>query len=288
MRIAAISDIHSNHSALEAAADELNKYKPDLVAFLGDYVSDCPYPQKTLKLLREITDFYPSKVIKGNREQYFIDYRKSPNGWKFGTRSGSLLYTYENLTDEDIDYFASLPFSTDIDSEYGKIILCHGSPDDCRLVIKPESEELDRTMKNADCKMILCGHSHTSFVDERYGKIMVNSGSMGVPVSTTETEFAIIDIEKQSAKAEIVRVPYNVKEIISEFVPSGLFDKAATCGKTTMANIITGDKYNQRCVHRVIQLANERKSYFDDEKLWEQAARELGIDYIIREALAHV
>lgn len=58
MRIAAFGDIHSNHIALKACMDAAERGGVDGVVFLGDYVSDCACPQKTLSLLREIGSSY--------------------------------------------------------------------------------------------------------------------------------------------------------------------------------------------------------------------------------------
>ena len=54
MRIAAMGDIHSNHIALEACMRWVYQNDIDGIAFLGDYVSDCPYPQKTMQSARRI------------------------------------------------------------------------------------------------------------------------------------------------------------------------------------------------------------------------------------------
>ena len=51
MKIAVFSDIHSNRIALEACFAEAERRKADVWAFLGDYVSDCACPHKTMELL---------------------------------------------------------------------------------------------------------------------------------------------------------------------------------------------------------------------------------------------
>jgi predicted phosphodiesterase len=53
MKIAIIADIHSNYAALEACLESVRHEKADGIVFLGDYVSDCPYPQKTLASVRK-------------------------------------------------------------------------------------------------------------------------------------------------------------------------------------------------------------------------------------------
>ena len=44
MRIAVISDIHSNYIAFKTIIDDIKKENIDEIIFLGDYVTDGPYP----------------------------------------------------------------------------------------------------------------------------------------------------------------------------------------------------------------------------------------------------
>jgi predicted phosphodiesterase len=67
MKIGVISDIHSNYHGLKACVDHGIKEGADRFLFLGDYVSDCGYPQKTMNLLYELKDSYECSFIKGNR-----------------------------------------------------------------------------------------------------------------------------------------------------------------------------------------------------------------------------
>ena len=51
MKLAVIGDIHSNHIALETCIEHALARNVDEFLFLGDYVSDCPYPQRTMKII---------------------------------------------------------------------------------------------------------------------------------------------------------------------------------------------------------------------------------------------
>ncbi|GAA4653819.1 hypothetical protein GCM10023142_09570 [Anaerocolumna aminovalerica] len=58
MNIAILSDIHSNYTALNTCIEHALHRGIIHFIFLGDYVSDCPYPQKTMNLLYELQDNY--------------------------------------------------------------------------------------------------------------------------------------------------------------------------------------------------------------------------------------
>ena len=81
MRIAVLSDIHANRAALEAVLAHSANARPDWYIFLGDYVTDCPYPHKTVQLLREFAKSRRCLFIRGNREDYMINQRKAPQAW---------------------------------------------------------------------------------------------------------------------------------------------------------------------------------------------------------------
>ena len=91
MQVAVLSDIHSNYRALEAVLAECEKRQIKDYLFLGDYVTDCAYPRKTMELLRETERRWNCKFIRGNREEYLLRHRVSgENGWQKGSANGAL------------------------------------------------------------------------------------------------------------------------------------------------------------------------------------------------------
>ena len=64
MKIIVISDIHSNYAAFESAFDTIEEINPDGIIFLGDYVTDFPYPQRTMELLYKCQCKYKGWFIK--------------------------------------------------------------------------------------------------------------------------------------------------------------------------------------------------------------------------------
>lgn len=51
MKLAVFSDIHSNYHGFHACYEEAVKRGVNQFLFLGDYVSDCAYPEKTMGLI---------------------------------------------------------------------------------------------------------------------------------------------------------------------------------------------------------------------------------------------
>ena len=95
--VAVFSDIHSNYHAFKACYDDAIKCGADSFVFLGDYVSDLSEPQKTMDLVYEVQSRYPTICLRGNREGYMLDCEKGASRFSRGSKSGSLLFTYNHL-----------------------------------------------------------------------------------------------------------------------------------------------------------------------------------------------
>ncbi|WP_051594057.1 metallophosphoesterase family protein [Butyrivibrio sp. AE3003] len=162
MDIAVFADIHGNHSALQACIDYTMERGITNFILLGDYVSDCPYPQKTMELIYVLKQYFNTCIIRGNREEYLLNYKKrGGEGWKAGSSSGSLLYTYNNLTEKDFDFFASLQ-NQGIYEMPGmpKFQYCHGSPENTSEVLIREKRNTKRILAHMNTSLLLHGHVH--------------------------------------------------------------------------------------------------------------------------------
>lgn len=151
MRLAVFSDVHSNHHALKACLKEAEKQKADGYIFLGDYISDCANPHETMKLIYRAKQEMPCWFVRGNREEYVLNHHNFGSDWANGTTTGSLLYTYEGLTAEDLEFISTLPFMQTIDPN-GKcpIRICHGSPEKTRDTLRPFSYKIESWLLKID------------------------------------------------------------------------------------------------------------------------------------------
>lgn len=273
MRLAVLSDIHANHTALEAVLRVIYAGEYDGLVFLGDYVTDCPYPRKTVEILRNIPESYQTWFVRGNREDYIINYRKEPVGWAYNSKTGALLYTYESLTDEDIDWLASHPVCHRIALPCcPEIIACHGSPEKNNYLFHTDTPEAERIIAQMDAEVMLCGHSHTPFIFRRGERMLVNSGALGMPQNgQTTAQFAQLTCTDGKWDAEIISVPYDIERTVSEFFDSGLYEKSGTWAKCTIAILRHGRNFAIPCLEYVCAQAEKRGLSPDDEQLWKEA-----------------
>jgi len=198
MRIAVMADIHGNDEALEKCIKEALWKGAYAFIFLGDYVSDMPRPRRVMERLYSVMNKYPCWFVKGNKEDYWINHRRKTEGVEWAdncSASGMLYYTYNNLNNEDIDFFETLPISRKLDFVGApSITICHGSPFRANEEMIKGTERTDEIMDECDTDLILCGHTHRQWKYEHDGKALINPGSVGMPLgSKGKAQFVILD-----------------------------------------------------------------------------------------------
>lgn len=281
MRFAVLSDIHSNYAALRAVIADAESRQPDYWLFLGDYVTDCPYPHRTVEFLRDFSQTHSCLMIRGNREDYMINQRKAPQAWEYGSKCGALRYCYEDLTGGDLDWLASQPFTLRPELPGCEpFIMCHGSPDSINYLFHTNTREAEIMISRLGeygCRLMLCGHSHIPFIFKREGRMLVNPGALGMPVNEqTKAQYAFLTYNGEW-NPEIISVDYDIERTAEEFSSSGLLEKSAVWGRGLIGTIRTGINYTVLAVRLVEKYSQETGLPVTDESLWERAAKELQI-----------
>lgn len=285
MRIAVFSDIHSNITALSACVDYINKYPVDGIIVLGDTISDCPQPQKVLKVIGELEQSYPVWHIRGNREEYFIDHAEnlSRDDWSYSSYKGSLLYTYEHLTEEDIQKFKSYENHRVIQIKpHSPIALSHGSPDSSRELLYPDEPNTKGYLEWGKTDLLLCGHTHMQFLYDWKGRVCINPGSIGVAIGARAcAHFAILTWENSGWRGKLLSIPYDLEQVKKQFYGSSLMEKAHIWPRCILKSLETGVNMGPLCAKLAYDIAAlENKAGPDrivPEKYWKIAAKRLGI-----------
>lgn len=284
MNLAIISDIHSNYVALETCLEYLKERAIDEVIFLGDYVSDCPYPQKTLALIDIIKKTYRCRFIRGNREDYQINHHDNHNdSWKVSTNSGSLLYTYQNLTSENLEFFRSCDITDTIKlSGYPSITICHGSPLYNHELLHRASELADKYLKSLKTDILICGHTHIQDKYTAYSKTLINPGSVGIPIgSNGKAQFAILHGVDGRWEEEFLSLDYDIEKLIDSFETSGFTKATKVYAKIMSKELRTGHNYLLDCLSLIRKRTSENGEILDPmdipEKYFEEAVEQLGL-----------
>ncbi|KKM00877.1 hypothetical protein LCGC14_1800040 [marine sediment metagenome] len=236
-RIAVISDIHSNLTALTAALADIAERGVERIVCLGDVVGYGPEPKECLDLVAQRSEI----TLMGNHD-FAVLYE--PDNFNLGAE-GACYWTRQILEaepnkaarDRRWDFLGSLPVRHVLgaeDSPIGETLLVHGSPrrpvneyvfpDD----IYNNPGKLSGVFERFD-NVCLIGHSHVPGVflsipdfysPEELGgtyevgehKALVNVGSIGQPRDRdTRASFVILE----EGLIRFVRVPYEVEKTVS-------------------------------------------------------------------------
>lgn len=106
MEIAVMADIHGNYVAFERCMEYCRQRGIDTYIFLGDYAGEMAFPEKAMEMLFKIKEKYRCYFVRGNKEDYWKNYRdKGETGWKeYDSTTGSLYYTYYHLSQKSMDF----------------------------------------------------------------------------------------------------------------------------------------------------------------------------------------
>lgn len=290
MDLAVFSDIHSNYAALQACFDFCTTRGITHFLLLGDYVTDCPSPQKTMELLYILQKYFQAVFIRGNREEYLLNYRKeNGTGWKKGSSSGSLLYTYDNLTERDFNFFDSL-LIYGVYQEEGlpSFEYCHGSPQRAGELLFRGKRNTRKTLSSLKTQLLVHGHHHIQEVYEYREKKSLNPGSIGIPwYYEGKTQFAILHGRGTTWEEELIQLDYDRESLLEDFEQSGLTEMAPAWAAVTMHTVRTGRDLNETVKLRAMQLCREERgqAVWPDipEEYWARALLEYRIDLKGRE-----
>jgi len=221
MRIAIISDIHSNLEALETSLELIKKKSVDEIICLGDIIGYGANPNECIDAVRAATPY----VLLGNHDEASIELSKTEYFNPFARIAAE--WTNSVLTDANKEYVKTLQFT----NNHGGMFFVHASP--------YEPEEWHYILSPADAQynfqyflesICFVGHSHVPgiFCDDIWTreviqgkKFIVNVGSIGQPRDNDwRLSFGIFDTEEW--KYENVRAEYDVKSAADKIRKAGL------------------------------------------------------------------
>lgn len=283
MELAVLSDIHGNYEAFQRCVEYVLERDIDTFLFLGDYLGELPYPQKTMEILYSLNEKYKCFFIRGNKEDYWISRRYDDDCvWKNGNSTvGAMKYCYANQTEKDIEFFKNLPICQEIIFEgAAPIMACHGSPDRNNEKLLSNHEKTKSIIDQCPYRYIICGHTHVQNATAYGDKIVLNPGAVGVSLhSDGKAQFMILRQNMHEWEYEFISLDYDKARVIKEMHESGLHDIAPYWCMVTRHLILTGEVSHGTVLSRAMELCREENGACDwydvPEKYWEKAVEEL-------------
>jgi predicted phosphodiesterase len=228
-RIAVLSDVHGNATALEAVRKALKKEKPDAVIVAGDLVMNGPEPAAAIDALRAM-EADGATIVQGNTDVAVADFDYAAafpwftDGVPDAHRAAAE-WAHDELGDERIGWIRRLASERRLVLEDTMVLACHASPGsqtqgfDAQLDPSVVLERISRT----DARVICCGHTHLPDVRDLGWKMIVNDGSAGYIFDGDPTaSWALIEIDGTNVSAEIRRTEFDTMTVSNAISARGL------------------------------------------------------------------
>jgi len=223
IKIAIISDIHANSVALEEIIKDAKKSGAEEFLFLGDQVNDLPFGNETLEIVKKISD----KVLKGNKEQYLIEYETEKYYWD-NIQFKNTIFLYNELSKENMEYIKTLPLSMSLEFEGVKILISHGSPTSVtEFIHEYDDDEINKYTKNMKEDILIFGHTHDKMWHRVYNnKLLINAGCAGVsPHYKAKSEYVLLEVkDSKIVNVEYKLIDYDIEKVKEKIIQSGILE----------------------------------------------------------------
>lgn len=223
MRIAVISDIHGNWTALEAVIVDLRTMAPDAVLHGGDLADSGSSPVEVFDCVRELG----WRGVLGNTDEMLIR-PESLEGFASQSKAPASLWdpvreiaaaTRAVLGEERLEWMRRLPLAVRLPG----VALVHAQPGDCwRAPAADASDaELEKIYGPLGTPVVAYGHTHLPSIRRLTGspQLLVNTGSVGLPYDgDPRASYLLWD----DGEPSIRRVEYDAERELQRLAACGL------------------------------------------------------------------
>jgi putative phosphoesterase len=231
MKIAVISDIHSNPFALEAVLKDIEKQDIDQVICTGDLIGYMPMPNEVVEMIKSRN----IQCIKGNHDLKVLNEEKLDDHdfesleVQVVQQSASKVYTRYILKEENYTYLNNLPESIRVKAFEYDILFVHGSPRKIDEYMYEDGDNLLDIEDTIQADVVVSGHTHIPYCKKVNDTYFINAGSVGKPKhGNSNACYIILDIRNEF-NFEIHQVVYDFNKIKSAilncpYVPDKIVD----------------------------------------------------------------
>jgi predicted phosphodiesterase len=231
MKIAVISDIHGNVPALEAVVADIAAQQVDEVLVGGDLVGRGPQGSEVVQQI--VAQGWP--CIRGNHEDYLLQFRRHqiPDGWLEADEWSASRWMAAELTDTDVAYIDSLPFSITSQLE-PRLRLVHGSPRSNNEGLGPWSsdKEIEKHFESVAEPVLVCAHTHRPLEHYFDKGMVINVGSVGLPFNgDRRAQYAIFHIDGPDLEVEFRQVDYDLDDTLAIYESTGFLEQGGVTAR---------------------------------------------------------
>ena len=176
MKIAIISDIHSNLTALKAVLEDIKMRGCDKIFCLGDTIAKGVHSRECVELVK----MHCEVVLRGNCDRHFSDKYDLEN-MEEGNAKDRIIWNGKRLDEEMKEYLFNLPFCYEFYLSGSLVRLFHAGPNTDKDICINESDydtkykmflPTEKTVSDKVADMVLYGHLHHQYMDKLFPLIL--------------------------------------------------------------------------------------------------------------------
>jgi putative phosphoesterase len=255
-RIAIMADIHGNLPALEAVLADIEQEQITEILVAGDLVGGCPQPREVIDRLRAVD----ARMILGNNDLRLLRMVSGDLPPEWMTCKQFAPARAGNPDQTVIDFLAHLPEQLIIQYPGTDAIrVVHGTPDSIDGLLMPDRDptSLDAALAQITESVLVCGHTHIPWIEQRGDQMAINPGAVGAPCNgDIGAQYAILDWDGRQWQAEHRLIPYDLRQLRAAFEGSGLLDQGGVA-RAFLYSIETGRDVVLPFVRYAYQVAHD-------------------------------
>lgn len=216
-RIALISDVHGNLTALEAVLADIESRGITRILNLGDTAGKGPRGEAAVRRTREACEVN----VRGNWDEFLPAITDDERA--------ELVWWRDELSAASRDWLAALPLSHDLVMSGRRIRLFHASAESphVRVHFHHTPEQFAAMFANTDMTgdgplpdVVGYADIHDAYVESSDGRTLFNVGSVGNPLDEPTPSYVILEGVAGSMQSgpfgiQFVRVPYDIEAEIA-------------------------------------------------------------------------
>lgn len=238
MRIAALSDVHGNLPAFEAALDHVAKQSVDQIVVVGDLVIGSPDSAACWKRASELG----CPIVRGNTESFVAQYGTPDADPQWDTEQfGPLQWAVQQFSAAERKILGALPLTCKL-SGVSDVLFFHSSPrsewEDLRAYT-PE-DQLREIFTGTTERFLVRGHHHNPQVQLWEDYVIINCGSVGLPDDCkTVAQYLLLEQYRDGWRVRHQAVAYDVEATLRRFRETGYLEAAGPMGRLLMRQVAT-------------------------------------------------
>ncbi len=214
--VAVLSDIHGVLPVLDAVLAEPDVAAAERIVVTGDHAAG-PMPVEVLDRLVELGD--RCLLVRGNADRELVEVARGRD-----SAYAESNWAGRQLRPDQVELLDRLPHPVRLDvAGFGTVVFCHGTPRDDDEVVLVDTRmsrwaEVLADLDDAD-RVVVCGHTHMPFARLVDRRLVVNSGSIGMPYGRAGGSWALL----RDGQVELRHTPIDVDDAVAAVVAGSAY-----------------------------------------------------------------